>query len=166
MGNIYIFNTFIDAFRSLSVSPKKYTYWDQRLPYLRRTNRGWRIDYFLVPVGLQGDIIACDMLTLQMGSDHCPITLDFQCENSVTSWKFRNEGIPSSKGIELDCWLQAILWLGHHFHTESFQCKWSLVVSKSFQWCTPSTPHNNRISHLDPILSFDGRLECAIGNTD
>ncbi len=67
---------FIDAFRSLSTAPKKYTFWDQKLPYLRRTNRGWRIDYFLVPTGMRDHIIACDMLTLQMGSDHCPIILE------------------------------------------------------------------------------------------
>jgi len=67
---------YIDAFRSLSSAPKKYTFWDQKLPYLRRTNRGWRIDYFLVPEALRENITACDMLTLQMGSDHCPIFLE------------------------------------------------------------------------------------------
>jgi len=65
---------------------RKFTFWNQIRPHLRRSNKGWRIDYFLIPDSIPGEKIkGCEILPDVMGSDHCPITLDFQCENSVTS---------------------------------------------------------------------------------
>ena len=67
----------VDTFRRFHPDDEgAYTFWDQKLPYLRRTNRGWRIDYFLTPIGLQSKIAACDQHPTIMGSDHCPITLE------------------------------------------------------------------------------------------
>ena len=40
---------YVDAFRYLNSEGDNYTYWDQRMPWLRKQNKGWRIDYFLVP---------------------------------------------------------------------------------------------------------------------
>jgi exodeoxyribonuclease-3 len=57
---------------------KAYTFWDQKLPYLRRCNRGWRIDYFLVPEVYRGRVKEAGVMQSVMGSDHCPITLDFE----------------------------------------------------------------------------------------
>lgn len=53
-----------------------YTFWDQKLPFLRKSNRGWRIDYFFVPDGWRKRIKDCRHLNWVMGSDHCPVYLD------------------------------------------------------------------------------------------
>lgn len=61
---------FVDVYRSLHPSKKKYTWFDYR-SNARENNRGWRIDSFLCK-----DIIAkkADILNID-GSDHLPITL-------------------------------------------------------------------------------------------
>lgn len=58
-----------------------YTYWNQRFPQMRKTNRGFRIDYLLVDERLKDNIISSNILTEVLGSDHCPITLDINIEN-------------------------------------------------------------------------------------
>jgi exodeoxyribonuclease-3 len=69
---------FDDAFtKKHPGAEKQFTFWDQKLPYLRRTNRGWRIDYFLTPQKLPFIVRDCDHHTSQTGSDHCPISLRF-----------------------------------------------------------------------------------------
>jgi exodeoxyribonuclease-3 len=66
-----------DAFRMLYPDlENQYTFWTQIQPQLRRTNRGWRIDYFLLPSQIQPYLIDCQHLTHIMGSDHCPILLE------------------------------------------------------------------------------------------
>ena len=70
---------FFDAYRMFHEGEEnKFTYWDQTLPYLRRKNRGWRIDYFLIPKSLKKRILNSDIHPEIMGSDHCPITLEFK----------------------------------------------------------------------------------------
>jgi exodeoxyribonuclease-3 len=67
----------VDTFRRFHPDDEgAYTFWDQKLPYLRRTNRGWRIDYFLTPTCLRNKVTACDQHPTIRGSDHCPITLE------------------------------------------------------------------------------------------
>jgi len=72
----YLGANFIDAFRELNKESNNYTYWDQRRPYLRATNRGWRIDYFLISKTLRENVKKCSILSDIMGSDHCPIDLN------------------------------------------------------------------------------------------
>jgi exodeoxyribonuclease III len=67
---------FVDAFRIKNKEPEKYTYWNQRVPAMRKSNRGWRIDYFLVPHALTQHIKSCEIHPEILGSDHCPITLE------------------------------------------------------------------------------------------
>ena len=68
---------FVDAFRTQNPDQEAaYTFWDQKLPYLRRTNRGWRIDYFFVPTDVWHRVSKCQHLPEVTGSDHCPISLD------------------------------------------------------------------------------------------
>ena len=44
----------VDSFRHLHpTDEEKYTYWNQRMPWERKANIGWRIDYFLVPTKMQ-----------------------------------------------------------------------------------------------------------------
>jgi|TARA_Y100000992_G_C21272309_1_gene497653 exodeoxyribonuclease III len=66
---------YVDAFRYLNKEANNYTYWDQRMPWLRKQNKGWRIDYYLVPNNLKELIIKSDIRKEITGSDHCPITL-------------------------------------------------------------------------------------------
>lgn len=66
-----------DAFRlKYPDKPNQYTFWNQRCPWERKANIGWRIDYFLVPKQKQHWIKDCCILANVMGSDHCPITLE------------------------------------------------------------------------------------------
>lgn len=67
---------YVDAFRYLNKEGGNYTYWDQRMPHLRKQNKGWRIDYYLVPNKLKNQIIKSDIRKEITGSDHCPITLE------------------------------------------------------------------------------------------
>lgn len=65
-----------DAFvKKHPTTEKAFTFWDQKLPYLRRTNRGWRIDYFLTPAKFPFIIRECKHMPSIVGSDHCPIEL-------------------------------------------------------------------------------------------
>ncbi|MEZ5001589.1 MAG: exodeoxyribonuclease III [Chitinophagales bacterium] len=65
---------FIDTFRTLHPDTVKYSFWNQRFN-ARKTNAGWRIDYFLVPVELKDKVISADILNDIYGSDHCPVEL-------------------------------------------------------------------------------------------
>ena len=69
----------IDTFRELHPDQdENYTYWNQKCPWERKANIGWRIDYFLVPCGLRTAIKRADIWADVMGSDHCPILLDIE----------------------------------------------------------------------------------------
>ncbi len=65
-----------DSFRH--VYPEQndaYTYWNQRIPSHRLDNKGWRIDYFLVPDKMKKNIHDACIYPQYIGSDHCPIGL-------------------------------------------------------------------------------------------
>ena len=65
-----------DSFRELHPgNPECYTYWNQMIPAKRKKNRGWRIDYFLVPKAFRRRILKADIHPQIFGSDHCPISL-------------------------------------------------------------------------------------------
>ena len=69
----------MDAYRWMHPDDEgAYTFWDQKLPYLRKSNRGWRIDYFFVADDLMTRIKACRHHKEILGSDHCPLTLDIR----------------------------------------------------------------------------------------
>ncbi len=68
-----------DAFRELHPEDAAaYTYWDQKIPAFRKHNKGWRIDYFLVPPAYRRKVAKAEIRRDVMGSDHCPITLEFE----------------------------------------------------------------------------------------
>ena len=77
------FNTLLncgwfDSFRHFHPDKKEcYTYWNQRIPLKRKLNRGWRIDYFLVPDILSKRIKSASIFPDIIGSDHCPISIEF-----------------------------------------------------------------------------------------
>ena len=66
---------FIDTFRYLHPEEKKYSYWSYRMN-ARKTNAGWRIDYFLVSNSLKDKIKQSEILNDVFGSDHCPVLLE------------------------------------------------------------------------------------------
>ena len=71
---------FKDAFRLFHKEPGQYTYWDQKIPALRTSNRGWRIDYFLVSdaIAETHNVRSCEIMAQIFGSDHCPVTLELE----------------------------------------------------------------------------------------
>ncbi len=67
---------FIDTFRHLHPDTAEvYSWWSYQFQ-ARRTNAGWRIDYFLVSEDLEGAVAKAECLTDIMGSDHCPVLLE------------------------------------------------------------------------------------------
>ena len=65
---------FIDTFRMLYPTEVKYSWWNQ-VTRARDRNIGWRLDYFLVSPDLREKVMAAEICTDVMGSDHCPISL-------------------------------------------------------------------------------------------
>ncbi len=54
-----------------------YSWWSYRFN-ARKNNAGWRIDYVLVSDRLQNGILSTPIYSEVMGSDHCPVGLDFE----------------------------------------------------------------------------------------
>ena len=76
-GNI-IRSGFTDSFRKVhGDEPNQYTWWSH-WARARERNIGWRIDYFLVDDRLAPDIIGASIYPSQMGSDHCPISVEIK----------------------------------------------------------------------------------------
>lgn len=69
---------FIDTFRYFYPDAEGiYSWWSYRFS-ARAKNAGWRIDYFCVSEALKERLVDAKILTDVMGSDHCPVELDFQ----------------------------------------------------------------------------------------
>lgn len=66
---------FIDTFRLFNTGNGFYTWW-AAWGDARERNVGWRIDYFLVSETLANKIKAAAIQAEQMGSDHCPISIE------------------------------------------------------------------------------------------
>lgn len=67
---------YIDTFRKFNTEPEHYTWWSYRFN-ARAKNIGWRIDYFCVDPASEGRIKGAGIHDNILGSDHCPISLDF-----------------------------------------------------------------------------------------
>lgn len=65
---------FTDSYRSLYKEKKQFTWWNQMFN-CRTSNKGWRIDYFLVDNKVKDNIIEANIRDDIMGSDHCPVEL-------------------------------------------------------------------------------------------
>jgi exodeoxyribonuclease-3 len=69
---------FTDAFRALYPDTEgAYTWWSYRFG-ARKNNAGWRIDYFVVSNRVMHRVKDVVILKEVMGSDHCPVLLDFE----------------------------------------------------------------------------------------
>ena len=68
---------FTDSFRWLYPDRENaYSWWSYRAA-ARERNVGWRIDYFLTSNRIRGGIREAWIFPEIMGSDHCPVGLDF-----------------------------------------------------------------------------------------
>ena len=68
-------DNFIDCLRIFNNDENLYTYWNQRVPSMRKTNRGYRLDYFLINSTFRDFIKNCNIHPDILGSDHCPISI-------------------------------------------------------------------------------------------
>jgi exodeoxyribonuclease-3 len=68
---------YIDTFRKFNQKPEQYTWWSYRFN-ARARNIGWRIDYFCVDPASEARVRDAAILDGILGSDHCPISLDFE----------------------------------------------------------------------------------------
>ena len=64
----------VDSYRLMNPTKEEYSYWSYRFKS-REKNKGWRIDYFLVPEKIKNNIVKSNILTDVYGSDHAPIKL-------------------------------------------------------------------------------------------
>lgn len=67
---------FTDTFRHFHPDTVKYSWWNQRFNS-RATNVGWRIDYVLVSKGFEQQVKEAFILNEVMGSDHCPVGIEW-----------------------------------------------------------------------------------------
>lgn len=73
----FVAQDMVDAFRTLNPDLEgAYTYWSMRTR-ARERNAGWRLDYFFVSQSFWKKIKNCEHQTEVVGSDHCPIVLEF-----------------------------------------------------------------------------------------
>lgn len=79
LGLQNFFNSgYVDAFRHKNGNVlNKYTWWSPR-GSSRANNVGWRIDYWAVEDAFKNQIIDCQINDDVVGSDHCPVTLNFE----------------------------------------------------------------------------------------
>lgn len=68
---------FLDAFRVFCSEPGHYTWWSP-IKGVRERNVGWRLDYILVDQRLKQRLRGCYHSPEERGSDHCPVTAEFE----------------------------------------------------------------------------------------
>ncbi|GLT66335.1 hypothetical protein SLA2020_387030 [Shorea laevis] len=74
LGTNFISRGFVDTFRKQHPDVVGYTYWGYRHGG-RKTNKGWRLDYFLVSESIADKVCDSYILPDVTGSDHCPVGL-------------------------------------------------------------------------------------------
>ena len=67
---------FVDTFRMFTEGNGHYRWWTH-WQNARARSVGWRIDYFFVSKALKSKVKAAKILPDVMGSDHCPVTVEF-----------------------------------------------------------------------------------------
>jgi exodeoxyribonuclease-3 len=68
---------FVDTFREFNKNGGNYTWWSY-MGNARAKNIGWRIDYFCISPSLRPRLKEAAIHAEVMGSDHCPISIDFE----------------------------------------------------------------------------------------
>ncbi|MEA2116652.1 MAG: exodeoxyribonuclease III [Thermodesulfobacteriota bacterium] len=67
---------YVDTFRMFNQEPEQYSWWSYRFN-ARAKNIGWRIDYFVVDPGSRDRVKAAAIHDDILGSDHCPVSIEF-----------------------------------------------------------------------------------------
>ena len=67
---------YTDSYRHLNGNKIQYSWWSYRFG-ARLRNIGWRIDYFCVSEKIKKQIKSAYILDKIMGSDHCPVGIEF-----------------------------------------------------------------------------------------
>ncbi|MCX7695640.1 MAG: exodeoxyribonuclease III [Caloramator sp.] len=75
----FIENGYIDTFRYFYPDKVEYTWWSYKFK-AREKNIGWRIDYHFVSKNFIDSVKDVRILTDVMGSDHCPIMIEVECQ--------------------------------------------------------------------------------------
>ncbi|HMG67710.1 MAG TPA: exodeoxyribonuclease III [Chitinophagaceae bacterium] len=68
----------VDAFRLHHPEPDRYSWWSQRFPGVRASNKGWRIDYINVTDTLKKNVADAEIYPDVMHSDHCPVYVELK----------------------------------------------------------------------------------------
>lgn len=68
---------YIDTFRMFNKEPDQYSWWSYRFN-ARAKNIGWRIDYFVVDPGSRDRVKGAAIHDDVLGSDHCPVSMEFE----------------------------------------------------------------------------------------
>ena len=68
---------FIDTFRFTHPNTQRYTWWSH-WGHARENNVGWRIDYFFISAALKNQLKSAEIYEHQLGSDHCPISIEME----------------------------------------------------------------------------------------
>lgn len=76
----YIQSGFVDSFRQVNGDVTEQYSWWSNWAHSRERNIGWRIDYLMVDSQLASKITGAKIYQAQMGSDHCPISVDVSDE--------------------------------------------------------------------------------------
>src|SRR6476661_4237924 len=71
-------NGWVDSFRKVHPEPHRYSWWSQRFPSVRASNKGWRIDYISVTDPLSDSIKDAEIYPDVKHSDHCPVYLELE----------------------------------------------------------------------------------------
>jgi exodeoxyribonuclease-3 len=67
---------YVDTWRNLHLGEVGYTWWDMKT-FARERNVGWRIDYFFASAEAMRKVTKAKIHVTVLGSDHCPISIDF-----------------------------------------------------------------------------------------
>lgn len=70
----FVSKGYVDTFRMVDETPKKYSWWHV-MTGARARNVGWRIDYFFITDDLRNNLNHAGIQHEILGSDHCPVTL-------------------------------------------------------------------------------------------
>lgn len=87
----YLVSGFIDTFRELNPTARRYTWWSH-WGKARENNVGWRIDYFLISKSLEKNLTHADIYENILGSDHCPISIELDLDSNNQQTKANNPG--------------------------------------------------------------------------
>ena len=71
-------NGWIDSFRLHHPEPHRYSWWSQRFPGVRASNKGWRIDYINITEPLKKKLVSAEIFPDVKHSDHCPVMLELK----------------------------------------------------------------------------------------